>query len=259
MWILNNTEVGNRLKIIREKTNLSPRKFSMKAGIDQSQYLKIEKGQLSITENVMKKLVDSYGLNQEFVLYGKIVPHDTLGEKNEFYGQPGVTLVESQADVKTYIQERREKKNHNVQQPIPVYDVDVPASKSDVTPVDDKNVSVPVEYLYVPEFSGCVAVNVYSDSMAPLLNPGSRMFIKKIDNWKDALEYGQIYIVSLNDGRRFLKYVKRSRKEETHLLLVSHNTFYEDFEIPRQLVKSVWMVDGYMNKRTQSTFQLLKK
>lgn len=44
MWILKNKEVGKRLKIAREKTGMSTRAFAIKAGIDQSQYLKMKKG-----------------------------------------------------------------------------------------------------------------------------------------------------------------------------------------------------------------------
>jgi phage repressor protein C with HTH and peptisase S24 domain len=179
-------------------------------------------------------------------------------EPDDYYKVPGAALVETSEDAKTYIEKRRERKNGSSQQAIPVYDLDVAASKSNLALVDDKNGTAPVDYLFVPEFSGCVAVNVYSDSMSPLLTPGSRMFIKKIEAWLDAIEYGQIYVIGLNDGRRFLKYIKRSRKEETHLLLHSHNPHYDDYEVPKSLVKSVWMVDGWMNKHTQSTFQLIK-
>ncbi len=77
MWVLKNKDVAKRLKTIREKTSLSPRRFSMKAGIDQSQYLKIEKGVLPITENIMAKLVATYQADPEYILYGTIVPPET--------------------------------------------------------------------------------------------------------------------------------------------------------------------------------------
>ncbi len=77
MWTLKNKDVGKRLKTIREGTKLSPRKFSMKAGIDQSQYLKIEKGTLPITENIMAKLVSTYQVSQDFILYGTNIPQES--------------------------------------------------------------------------------------------------------------------------------------------------------------------------------------
>ena len=78
MWALKNKEVGKRLKEIREKTGLSPRQFSLKAGIDQSQYLKIEKGNLPITENIMAKLIATYQVVQDYVLYGTIIPSESI-------------------------------------------------------------------------------------------------------------------------------------------------------------------------------------
>ncbi len=83
MWILKNKDVGKRLKIIREGTALSPRQFSMKAGIDQSQYLKIEKGTLPITENIMAKLVATYHINQDYILYGTSVPQESSVAETE--------------------------------------------------------------------------------------------------------------------------------------------------------------------------------
>jgi len=89
MWILKNKEVGKRLKIIREGTALSPRQFSIKAGIDQSQYLKIEKGTLPITENIMAKLVATFHIDQDYILYGTAVPQESgVAETEAIYQVP---------------------------------------------------------------------------------------------------------------------------------------------------------------------------
>lgn len=241
------------IKQIRAELKLTQQELAAGTGIPRDRIAKWEQGKgapKAADEKKLLRFISNFEREE--------VPADSLSEKTEFYGQPGVTMVDSRADIKSYLEQRREQKNRTSQEAIPVYDVDVAASSPNLTLINDKNGEIPVDYLYVPEFAGCIAVNVYSDSMAPLLNPGSRMFIKKIEDWQDAMEPGQIYVVSLQDGRRFLKYVKRSSRPESHLLLVSHNTFYEDFEIPKRLVKSVWIVDGFMNKRTQSTFQFLK-
>jgi phage repressor protein C with HTH and peptisase S24 domain len=96
--------------------------------------------------------------------------------------------------------------------------------------------------------------------MEPLIRKGARMFIKQIEDWQSVLEYGQIYVVGLNDGRRFLKYIKKSEEDpRKNFLLVSHNEGYEPFEVPKEKIKSIWMVDGWMNKHTQSTFHMLEE
>lgn len=83
MAFLDNKEVGNRLKEKRKLTNLSARQFAMKAEVDQSQYAKIERGDLPITENIMDKLVKVHGLDKNSILHGTDVPR---GTKNDSTG-----------------------------------------------------------------------------------------------------------------------------------------------------------------------------
>lgn len=78
MPFLDNKKVGNRLKTMREKTKLRPTPYAMQAGIDPSQYAKIEKGELPITENVLNKLIKEYKLEGDVVLYGTNIPENGL-------------------------------------------------------------------------------------------------------------------------------------------------------------------------------------
>lgn len=81
MNFLNDAEVGKRLESLRGKT--SSRKIAMHADIDPSQYKKIEKGVLSITNNILNKLVSTYKWDGNFILYGGInVPRETYIEEN---------------------------------------------------------------------------------------------------------------------------------------------------------------------------------
>lgn len=75
MPFLDNQTVGKRLKNKREKTELSARKYAMKAKIDPSQYNKIEKGELPITEVILNKLISTYKLNKDEILYGTDIPN----------------------------------------------------------------------------------------------------------------------------------------------------------------------------------------
>lgn len=77
MSFLNDVEVGKRLESLRGKT--SSRKIAIQAGIDPSQYKKIEKGELSITTNILQKLVSTFNWDGNFILYGHgtKVPRET--------------------------------------------------------------------------------------------------------------------------------------------------------------------------------------
>jgi transcriptional regulator with XRE-family HTH domain len=69
-------EIAERLKQAREKTGLNPRQYALDAGIDVSQYAKMEKGDLPITTKTLDKLVKKYNLDRNYILHGMLtVPH----------------------------------------------------------------------------------------------------------------------------------------------------------------------------------------
>lgn len=231
--IINYADVAKRLQIVIDTYTQSDPMDLAKSIEAPDVYIKeVLDGKKPLYASFVRNIRDRYGVRRDWLLWG-------LGEMEE--------------------PEKDDSAIFGRYEPIPVLDIDIAAADANAEMYDDKD-QYPIDYLYVPEFSGCTAVNVYSDSMEPLINKGSRMFIRKIHDWKAVLEYGQVYVVGLSDGRRFLKYVKRSKEDHTkYFLLVSHNKDYEEFEVLREKIKSIWMVDGWMNKHTQSTFHLLEQ
>ena len=131
------------------------------------------------------------------------------------------------------------------------YDIDLLAGNSPIQFYDDNNMVEIAYEMDIPEFAGCVAFRAYSDSMEPLIKSGSILFGTKIDDWQDHLEYGQIYGVICNNGRRYLKYVRRHENEKTTFILRSENNeMYDDFDIPKKSIKSLWLINGWLNRRT---------
>lgn len=127
------------------------------------------------------------------------------------------------------------------------YDVDFAAGNIEMY---SDNSTVPTYYMDIPEFSGCTAFRAYSNSMENLIKSGSMLFADKIDAWFDYLEYGQIYAVVCKDGRRFLKYIrKHDPNPEEYFLLRSENSGYDDFEMPKRFIHSMWLIYGWVNKR----------
>jgi transcriptional regulator with XRE-family HTH domain len=71
MSLLDKSEIAQRLKAYRKQHNLSARKFSMLAGIDQSQYNKVENLVLTITETMVEKFQKAFpDFNREYILFG---------------------------------------------------------------------------------------------------------------------------------------------------------------------------------------------
>lgn len=131
---------------------------------------------------------------------------------------------------------------------VPYYDVDF-AAGGDILTFEDGRIT-PAYYMDVPEFSGCTAFRAYSDSMEKLIKSGSILFGTKIEAWLEHLEYGQIYGIVCTDGRRYLKYIRKAKKHSSHFLLRSENKEYDDFDIPKKAIRNVWLVHGWLNKRT---------
>lgn len=131
---------------------------------------------------------------------------------------------------------------------IPMYNVDFIAG----TAFDavENPLTKPDYYMDIPDFRGCTAFKAYSDSMEGLIKSGSILFGTKVEHWNDYLEYGQIYGIVCVDGRKFLKYIKRYKEApKDYFLLASENDFYEDFEMPKKFIRSIWLVHGHLTKR----------
>ena len=140
------------------------------------------------------------------------------------------------------------KKNKH---PVRFYDVDFLAGTSLIEFYDDSNMIEVAYEMDIPEFAGCTAFRAYSDSMEPLIKSGSILFGTKIDDWISHLEYGQIYGIVCNDGRRYLKYIRRHSDVKTTFLLRSENSeMYDEFELPKTAIKNLWLINGWLNRRT---------
>lgn len=131
---------------------------------------------------------------------------------------------------------------------IPFYDMDFAAGSIEF--YNDLSNTEPDYYMDVPEFSGCKAFRVYGDSMQHLISNGNIFFAKQIEDWQSHLEYGQVYGIICNDERKYIKYIRKSQKREaTHFLLRSENSkLYDDFELPKNKILSIWLVYGWLNK-----------
>jgi phage repressor protein C with HTH and peptisase S24 domain len=131
---------------------------------------------------------------------------------------------------------------------IPFYNADFMAGKSEVFYEDGSD--HPDYYMDVPEFYGCIAFRAFGDSMEPIIKSSSILFGSKMDeDWKHSLEYGQIYGITMNNGRRYLKYVRRAKEHKTMFLLKSANKEYDDFEIYKEKIKNLWLIQGWIDKR----------
>lgn len=131
---------------------------------------------------------------------------------------------------------------------IPFYNADFMAGRSDTFYSDGTD--HPDYYLDVPEFSGCIAFRAFGDSMEKIIKSSSILFGYKLDDdWRTYLEYGQIYGITMLNGQRYLKYIRRAEDHLNYFLLKSENEKYDDFEVPRNKIKNLWLIQGWIDKR----------
>ena len=222
---------GGELKKLREKAGISAQKMADMLAIDADRMRKWEQRDLTPRFNDRQKIEAFFGMSLDEIA--------KLSSIEKFLKVPN--------EGSSFIEKRRILKNSNITTEIPFYDVDF-AAGGGVEFYDDNHIITPDYMMDIPEFAGCSAFRAYSDSMDPLIKSGSILFGTKINDWISHLEYGQIYGIVCTDQRRYLKYIKKSKKESS-FMLKSENKHYDDFEVPKNKVRNLWLIHGWINKR----------
>ena len=98
----------------------------------------------------------------------------------------------------------------------------------------------------IPGFEDCTdAINVWGDSMYPVLNSGEVILLKE---WKESfINFGKIYLVVTKNGNRMVKYLKPSDKEGM-VRCVSENPEHPPFDIPINSIHKLFIVKGHIEK-----------
>lgn len=130
---------------------------------------------------------------------------------------------------------------------IPFYNSDFMAGTIETVYTDGSD--HPDYYMDIPEFSGCTAFRAFGDSMEPIIKSSCILFGTKEEEWNVSLEYGQIYGITMLNGRRYLKYIRRAEDNKNMFLLKSENPSYDDFEVRKDKIKNIWLIQGWLDKR----------
>ncbi|HMR84075.1 MAG TPA: S24 family peptidase [Niabella sp.] len=215
-----------------ENVGISKRKFYIKTGIANGVLDKAT----GLTEDNIEKYISKFPeINTDWLLTG----NGDMYKPTENEPMEGIVKAP---------QGRLKRRTPNKSR-IEFYDIDF-AAGGDIEFYEDNGIK-PAYTMDIPEFNGCTAFRSYSNSMEKLIHSGDILFGTREVDWHEGLEYGQIYgIVSL-DGRKFLKYIRRSERAATHFLFKSENVDeYDDFDFPKERIKSIWLIHGWLKKRT---------
>lgn len=94
---------------------------------------------------------------------------------------------------------------------------------------------------FVDARDGDIACPVTNNSMTPVYPSGTIVQMRKVERWREYIEYGQVYVVDLVDGRRLIKQVRKSTSKDK-FTLVSFNKEYDDNEVSVDMIYSMWLV-----------------
>lgn len=84
------------------------------------------------------------------------------------------------------------------------------------------------------------------DSMVPLITPGDRIVIRRIESW-DYFNYGQVYLIITNEYR-FIKRVRRHPTDSKNLILLrSDNPDYDDIDLPKREIVHLFIVENILS------------
>lgn len=234
-------EIGKSiLQEVLKYTGKSKNSLAKAIGLPRSQNLyDIESEKVKrISSELSEKISLTYPeINRNWLLTGEgsMLLNSTV--KNSLSTNPGVSFAPK----------GRFRKRSKIDL-VKFYDSDFAAG--DIEFYDDRSAIKPAYEMDIPEFSGCTAFRTYGDSMEPMIKSGSILFGTRVEDWQSHLEYGQIFGIVCIDNRKYLKYIRKDKsKHETHYLLRSENKEYDDFELPKEKIKHIWLIHGWINKR----------
>jgi hypothetical protein len=124
---------------------------------------------------------------------------------------------------------------------VPYYDVDF-INGFDL--VDNEQQLQPAYYIHFQQYEKAeMWANATGQSMKPLINHGDKIAIRKLENWNIYLLYGEVYGI-ITDEYRTIKYVRKSKKGDDYLLLVPANEEFDEQDIPKSIIHSVYQILG---------------
>lgn len=93
-----------------------------------------------------------------------------------------------------------------------------------------------------------IALTIVGDSMTPAMQSGDIAVVRCMPNWREYLDYGNIFIV-VTDNEVYCKTVSKSTEKDI-FTLKSYNTNYGDFEIPKKYISEIYKVIGIISQRS---------
>ena len=209
---ISQADVAQRIKFLIRQQRISQARFARRLGIDPANLSKHLNGHLPITSGLINRIAVDMGVSKRWLATGDDLPYAKA------VSDTGRGLT-------------------------PIYDIDVTAGHAELSrEFTDENI---IGAMHLDRISpDSVIVRVNGDSMEPEILDGSFVAIRPVSDL-DTIFWGQIYVVVLDDYR-MLKHLRR-HSDPDKVVLHSSNPAYDDMEIPRGKIRSLYMVEAVLN------------
>ncbi len=221
--------VSERVGQYIEKKGISYYAFENSLGASRGSISKAVKEGKSIGSNVLENIMATYpDLNPVWLLTG--------------VGEMFVTNEEivTNKSIETF----RLKTDRNVEsQQIPLYDIEAVAGL--VPLFQDTNAQKPIDHISIPHLPKCDgAVYITGDSMYPLLKSGDIVLYKEVNDIKNEIFWGEMYLLSIDMSDEeyvTVKYIQKS-EQPGYVKLVSQNKHHQDKDVEVSRIKALALV-----------------
>ncbi len=185
-----------------------------KSGFKSQDFTDIKSGKKDLKRIFLDSVCEGYPINNKYVLTGE-----------------GEMLLSD--------------KSESNQKTIKYYDVD--ASASPIEMFDPGN-GTRYKDVVIPGFGDCdIALNVWGDSMEPILNSGEIILCKE---WtENFIEFGKIYLVITKNNNRMIKYIQPS-ENESKVMCESANNFYKPFAVNKADILKLFLIKGHVERNS---------
>ncbi|NEM96200.1 S24 family peptidase [Pontibacter burrus] len=169
---------------------------------------------------IIAKITETFpSVNIEWLIKGKDPMLKTPGNKLQDYTKPTDRRVDEQA--------------------IPLYDFEAAAGLTKLF----SNAENILDFIRVPNLPKCDgAVHISGDSMYPLLKSGDIVMYKQVQDIRNSILWGEMYLLSAEIGGDLLtlvKYIQRSDEGNDYVKLVSQNQYHSPIDIPLKNIRAL--------------------
>jgi len=184
------------------------------------------------------KSIGSQALENILSIYTDLNPTWLMtGQENMFVGNESISR-------NNQIETFRLKTDSSLEsQQIPLYDIEAVAGL--VPLFQDSKSQEPIDHISIPHLPKCDgAVYVTGDSMYPLLKSGDIVLYKEINDIRNEIFWGEMYLLSIDmSGEEYItvKYIQKSDREG-FVKLVSQNKHHQDKDVEMSKIKALALV-----------------